>query len=54
MNELTVSIFCHGGSGTILDTVQNSKIFSDSKTFVDLKLKHDPQLVINEWKQLIQ
>ena len=54
MNEQTARIFCQGGTGTILETVQSSEIYSDSKTFVDLKLKHDPQTVLNDWKLFIQ
>lgn len=43
-------IFCYG---ELLDTVQMSKIFTDSKTFVDMKLKQTPEKTLelfNKWK----
>ena len=35
-------IYCIGGPGTLLHTVQMSRLYNDSKTFVDKPLKHGP------------
>lgn len=40
------------GHGDLLDAVQRSKIFSDSKTFVDLKLKYPEENVVQAFKNL--
>ncbi|KAJ8918740.1 hypothetical protein NQ315_015060 [Exocentrus adspersus] len=32
-------IYCHG---PLLDTIQMAKVYKDSKTFVDMKMKHSP------------
>ena len=49
---LTRRIFCEGGPGSILDTVQHAEIFPDSKTFVDMKLNFDPGVVLQSWQTL--
>lgn len=41
-------IFCYG---ELLDTVQMSKIFPDSKTFVDMKLKQSPEKTLEYFKK---
>lgn len=44
-------IFCHGD---LLHTVQMAKIFPDSKTFVDMKLRTAPDTTLanfREWQQ---
>ena len=38
-------IYCKGGPGTLLHTVQTARVFNDSKTFVDMPLKHSAQQV---------
>ena len=43
-------IYCIGGPGTILHTVQMSKVYKDSKTFVDKPLKHDPTQTIENFR----
>ena len=49
---LTRRIFCEGGPGSILDTVQQAEIFPDCKTFVDMKLNFDPCEVLQSWQTL--
>lgn len=36
-------IYCHG---RLLDTVQMARIYNDSKTFVDMKLKQNPDITL--------
>ena len=43
-------IYCIGGPGTILHTVQMSKVYNDSKTFVDKPLKHDPTQTMENFR----
>ncbi|KAI9556421.1 hypothetical protein GHT06_016209 [Daphnia sinensis] len=43
-------IYCHG---PLLHTVQMAKIYHDSKTFVDKKLRFDPDLVAANFSQLM-
>ena len=43
-------IYCHGGPGTILHTVQMSKLYNDSKTFVDKPLKYEPNQTIENFE----
>ena len=43
-------IYCIGGPGTILHTVEMSKVYNDSKTFVDKPLKHDPTQTIENFR----
>ena len=50
--KLTKKIYCEGGTGTILDTVQLMGIYQDSKTFVDMKLINDPDTVLENWNKL--
>lgn len=40
-------IYCRG---ELLHTVQTAKLFNDSKTFVDMKLKESPQQTLDEFK----
>ena len=40
------------GSGSLLDTIQRAKLFKDSKTFVDLKLKHPESTVCANFRKL--
>ena len=47
------SIFTSAGEESILHTVQMSRIFKDSKTFVDMKLKFSPVEVENSFRELI-
>ncbi|XP_018335277.1 trehalase-like [Agrilus planipennis] len=44
-------IYCQG---ELLDTVQRARIFNDSKTFVDLKLRYDSKTVLNNFENLMQ
>lgn len=41
-------IYCYGD---LLYTVQMAKIFNDSKTFVDMKLKISPQETMDKFRQ---
>eukprot|EP01123_Difflugia_compressa_P011080 TRINITY_DN4290_c0_g1_i1.p1 TRINITY_DN4290_c0_g1~~TRINITY_DN4290_c0_g1_i1.p1 ORF type:complete len:594 (-),score=87.12 TRINITY_DN4290_c0_g1_i1:61-1842(-) len=43
------SVYC---SGEILASIQNANIFEDSKTFVDMPLKHDPETVIEAFNNI--
>lgn len=44
-------VFCRG---SLLHTVQMSRIFKDSKTFVDMKMRHSPQEILDKYQQLMQ
>eukprot|EP00475_Leptophrys_vorax_P021259 TRINITY_DN28975_c0_g2_i1.p1 TRINITY_DN28975_c0_g2~~TRINITY_DN28975_c0_g2_i1.p1 ORF type:complete len:717 (-),score=185.43 TRINITY_DN28975_c0_g2_i1:181-2331(-) len=48
---LTCEIFC---TGEILQTIQLSTLFSDTKNFVDMPLKFDPAQVWQNWTALKQ
>lgn len=39
-------------SGVILSTVQFSGLFNDSKTFVDMPLKRNPQCIIDDFNRM--
>ncbi|CAG9816903.1 unnamed protein product [Phaedon cochleariae] len=43
-------IYCHG---RLLDTIQRAKIHTDSKTFVDMKLKHLPNETLHLFDQFM-
>ncbi|XP_044752456.1 trehalase-like [Coccinella septempunctata] len=43
-------VFC---KGPLLHTVQMSKIFEDSKTFVDMKMRHPPQKILDKFENLM-
>jgi len=47
------NIFTSAGEESILHTVQMSRIFQDSKTFVDMKLKYSSEEVENHFRELI-
>ena len=47
-------IYCESGPGTILHQVQMNRIFEDGKTFVDLKLKYEPEIVLDKFKELLE
>jgi alpha,alpha-trehalase len=42
-------VFCNG---TILDKVQNARIFNDSKTFVDMPLKYNVDVVLKSFAKI--
>lgn len=44
-------IFCHG---ELLDKIQMSQIFEDSKHFVDMKLKFTPTIVLENWRKFME
>lgn len=44
-------IYCHGD---LLHTVQMAKIFEDSKTFVDMKLKQKPEITLELYKDFME
>jgi len=46
-------IYCNGGPGSLLHSVQMENIFSDSKTFVDMKMICEPETVLRNWEELI-
>lgn len=43
-------IYCIGGVGTLLHTVQMSKLYNDSKTFVDKPLKNEPNHTLRNFE----
>lgn len=43
-------IFCRGD---LLHTVQTAKIYNDSKTFVDMKMKQSPESTLNSFKEFM-
>ncbi|XP_055856236.1 trehalase-like [Episyrphus balteatus] len=51
INFPACDVFCHG---ELLDTIQMSHLFKDSKTFVDLKLKHLPNETIKNFKEFMR
>ncbi|KAJ8927243.1 hypothetical protein NQ314_020323 [Rhamnusium bicolor] len=44
-------IFCHG---SLLDTIQMAKIYEDSKTFVDMKMKYLPNETMNHFNNFMK
>lgn len=42
-------VYCQG---RLLDTVQRARIYKDSKTFVDMKMKHPPEKVLKNFDTL--
>lgn len=42
-------VFC---DGDLLAVIQSSRIYEDSKTFVDMPMKFDPSIVIQNFKNL--
>ena len=46
-------IYCMGNPGSLLHTVQMERIFPDSKTFVDMPMRHTPQLIRENYAKLI-
>ena len=47
-------IYCIGGPGTLLHTVQMSKIYNDSKELVDKPMKHDENTTLNNFRTLMK
>ena len=47
-------IYCIGGPGTLLHTVQMSNIYNDSKEFVDKPMKHDENTTLNSFRTLMK
>ena len=45
-------VYCLGGPGTILHSVQLAHLFNDSKTFVDLPLLTTHQTALEDFKRL--
>jgi alpha,alpha-trehalase len=43
------SVYC---DGEILKAIQDSAIYADSKTFVDMPMKHDPEVILENFKKL--
>ena len=42
------------GHGPLLDSVMRARVFEDSKTFVDKKLRHSPGKIIKRFEELIK
>lgn len=40
--------------GSLLDAVQNARLYQDSKTFVDMNLKYDPDVVLSAFQNISQ
>lgn len=49
-SEIIKGIYC---SGSLLEKVQEAKIFHDCKHFVDMPLKMDPESTLQDWHELI-
>ena len=47
------NIFTDNGEGSVMHAVQMSRIFPDSKTFVDMSLKKDPEMIREAFKGLL-
>ena len=47
-------VYCQGGAGSLLHTVQMQSIFTDSKTFVDMKMNFKPEVVLENWDQFMR
>lgn len=45
------NLYC---SGRLIDLVMNMRIFNDSKTFVDLKLKQNPNVTMTSFNKFIE
>jgi len=43
------SVYC---DGEILHAIQQSGIYADSKTFVDMPMKYDPDVIIENFKKI--
>lgn len=43
-------VYCHGD---LLHTVQMAKIYKDSKTFVDMKMRHEPAVTVKKFKEFM-
>lgn len=43
-------IYCHG---RLLDTIQMARIYNDSKTFVDMKLKQSPDETLKDFDEFM-
>lgn len=50
MHYLSSQIYCYG---PLLHTVQNAELYKDSKTFVDKKLRFQPEQVLATFAQLM-
>lgn len=50
IRDLRDQIYC---SGSLLEQVQNSRLFGDCKHFVDMPLKRDPESILEDWKLLL-
>lgn len=48
--KMISEIYCHGD---LLHTIQMSRIFEDSKTFVDMKLKQKPEITLQLYKEFM-
>jgi len=46
-------VYCLGGPGTLLHTVQMARIYPDSKTFVDMPVKESEETVLENFRQLM-
>ena len=44
------NIYCYG---SLLDTVQRTRFEEDSKTFVDMKLKHPPEETLAKFNEFL-
>lgn len=45
-------VFCQPGEGGILHTIQTAGLFKDSKTFVDMPMKHSAATVLDNFSKL--
>ncbi|XP_055386870.1 trehalase isoform X2 [Condylostylus longicornis] len=44
-------VYCYG---KLLDTIQMAKMYPDSKTFVDMKMKYEPKQTLQKFEELMQ
>jgi len=47
--ERACTVYCSGG---LLDAVQMSGVFEDSKSFVDMPMRHDPELILEAFMDM--
>ncbi len=53
-NACEHEVFCSGGPGSILHTVQMARVFEDSKTFVDRPMKVPKMVVARNFRRMMQ
>ena len=47
------AVYCAPGPGSLLHVVQMARLFPDSKTFVDMPMKHEEEKVLAAFEQMM-